>query len=61
MVGQISTLLAAEKINIADMLNKSKGDLAYNIIDIDGAIGEGTLTKLRAIPGIIMVRVLEKK
>jgi D-3-phosphoglycerate dehydrogenase len=61
MVGQITTLLAAEKINIADMLNKSKGDLAYNIIDIDGGIGEGTLTKLRTIAGIIMVRVLEKK
>jgi D-3-phosphoglycerate dehydrogenase len=61
MVGQITTLLAAEKINIADMLNKSKGDLAYNIIDIDGAIGEGTIAKLRATAGVIMVRVLEKK
>jgi len=60
MVGQISSLLATEKINIADMINKSKGDLAYNIIDIDGAIGESTLTKLKAITGIIMVRVLEK-
>ncbi len=61
MVGQITTLLAAEKINIADMLNKSRGDLAYNIIDIDNTITEGTLAKLRAVEGIIMVRVLEKK
>jgi D-3-phosphoglycerate dehydrogenase / 2-oxoglutarate reductase len=61
MVGQISTLLAAEKINIADMLNKSKGDLAYNIIDIDNEIPEATLAKLRAIEGIIMVWVLVKK
>ena len=61
MVGQITTLLAAEKINIADMLNKSKGDLAYNIIDVDSVINEGALAKLRAIEGIIMVRVLEKK
>jgi D-3-phosphoglycerate dehydrogenase len=61
MVGQISTLLAAEKINIADMLNKSKADLAYNIIDIDNIISEPTLKKLRAIEGIIMVRVLERK
>ncbi len=61
MVGQISTLLAAEKINIADMLNKSKADLAYNIIDIDNIISEPTLKKLRAIQGIIMVRVLEKR
>jgi D-3-phosphoglycerate dehydrogenase len=61
MMGQITSLLAAEKINIADMLNKSKGDLAYNIIDIDNTINESTLKKLRAIEGIIMVRVLEKK
>jgi D-3-phosphoglycerate dehydrogenase len=61
MVGQITTLLAAEKINIADMLNKSKTDLAYNIIDIDNEINESTLKKLKAIEGIIMVRVLEKK
>ena len=58
MVGQITSLLAQEKINIADMLNKSRGDLAYNIIDIDGAVSDGALKKLKAIPGIIMVREL---
>ena len=61
MVGQITTLLAAEKINIADMLNKSKGDLAYNIIDIDNVMSETALAKLKAVGGIIMVRVLEKQ
>jgi D-3-phosphoglycerate dehydrogenase len=61
MVGQITSLLASEKINIADMLNKSKGDLAYNIIDIDGVMNDAALTKLKAISGIIMVRVIEKK
>jgi D-3-phosphoglycerate dehydrogenase / 2-oxoglutarate reductase len=58
MVGQITTLLAAEKINIADLLNKSKGDLAYNIIDIDGAVNDGAVAKLKAIKGVIMVRVI---
>jgi D-3-phosphoglycerate dehydrogenase len=58
MVGQITTLLAGEKINIADLLNKSKGDLAYNIIDVDGAIGESAVQKLKAIKGVIMVRVI---
>ena len=58
MVGQITTLLAAEKINIADMLNKSKGDLAYNIIDIDGAVSDTAITKLKGIKGVIMVRVI---
>jgi D-3-phosphoglycerate dehydrogenase len=58
MVGQITTLLAAEKINIADLLNKSKGDLAYNIIDIDGAVTDAAIAKLKAIKGVIMVRVI---
>jgi D-3-phosphoglycerate dehydrogenase / 2-oxoglutarate reductase len=58
MVGQITTVLAAEKINIADLLNKSKGELAYNIIDIDGAVTDGAIAKLKAIKGVIMVRVI---
>jgi D-3-phosphoglycerate dehydrogenase len=60
MVGQITTLLASEKINIADMLNKSKGDLAYNIIDIDSEINDSVVSKLKTVNGVIMVRVLEK-
>ena len=38
MVGQISTALAAANLNIADLLNKSRGDLAYTLIDVDGAV-----------------------
>jgi D-3-phosphoglycerate dehydrogenase len=60
MVGQITTVLASEKINIADMINKHRGDLAYNIIDIDGAVSESTAQKLREIRGVIMVRVIGK-
>ena len=37
MVGQISTCLAAARLNIADLLNKSRGELAYTLIDTDGA------------------------
>jgi Phosphoglycerate dehydrogenase and related dehydrogenases len=58
MVGQITTTLAGEKCNIADLLNKSKGDLAYNIIDIDGAVTPAAIAKLKAIKGVIMVRVI---
>lgn len=58
MVGQITTILAEEKINIADLLNKSKGDLAYNIIDIDGKVTPAAVEKLKAIKGVIMVRVI---
>jgi len=59
MVGQMTTLLAAEKINISDMINKHRGDLAYNIIDIDGEISEKTIGMLKGIGGVIMVRVIK--
>jgi D-3-phosphoglycerate dehydrogenase len=60
MVGQITTVLAAEKINIADMMNKSAGDLAYNIIDIDGNVAEAQVEKLRKIEGVITARLIAK-
>lgn len=59
MVSQISSLLASQKLNIANMLNKNKADIAYNIIDLDGALPlNGLVDKLKSIEGIIMVRVL---
>ncbi len=60
MVGQITGVLAAEKINIADMLNKHKGELAYNIIDVDGGIPDGALDKIRGIEGVIMARIITR-
>jgi D-3-phosphoglycerate dehydrogenase len=58
MVGQISTCLADERLNIADLLNKSRGELAYTLIDTDAAIGETLLGKLRAIPGVLSARLI---
>lgn len=58
MVGQISTCLGDAGLNIADLLNKSRGELAYTIIDLDGAITEATLARIRSIPGILSVRDL---
>ncbi len=58
MVGQISTALAAANLNIADLLNKSRGELAYTLIDIDGAVPEAVLDKLRQIEGVLAVRVV---
>jgi D-3-phosphoglycerate dehydrogenase / 2-oxoglutarate reductase len=60
MVGQITTVLAGDKINIADMMNKSAGDFAYNIIDIDGQVSEAQVEKLRKIEGVVMVRLIPK-
>ena len=59
MVGQITTVLADAKINIADMLNKSRGDLAYNIIDVSSDVTEADLKKIEAIEGVIMTRLIE--
>jgi D-3-phosphoglycerate dehydrogenase len=56
MVGQVSTALAAASLNIANLLNKSRGDVAYALIDLDGDIPEAMLTTLRAIPGVLSVR-----
>ncbi|HEY5807543.1 MAG TPA: phosphoglycerate dehydrogenase, partial [Povalibacter sp.] len=56
MVGQISTALAADKLNIADLLNKSRGDLAYTLIDVDGAVPDATLARLSGIEGVLNVR-----
>ena len=50
MVGQISTCLAEARLNIADLLNKSRGDIAYTLIDTDAPIGADVVRKLRAIP-----------
>jgi len=58
MVGQITTILADAKVNIDDMLNKSKADIAYNIIDVDGVMGEDTLREIGAIAGVIMTRCI---
>ena len=61
MVGQVSTVLANAGLNIADLLNKSRGDLAYTIIDLDGKIEEASLQALRDIEGVLSVRHLPAK
>src|SRR5215469_9005138 len=58
MVGQISTCLAQRRINIADLLNKSRGDYAYTLIDADGSLGEELLAEIRAIEGVLSARLL---
>src|SRR6266702_3448451 len=57
MVGQISTCLAAHGINIADLLNKSRGEYAYTLIDADGGVGEELLERIGAIDGVLSARI----
>jgi D-3-phosphoglycerate dehydrogenase / 2-oxoglutarate reductase len=58
MVGQISTCLAAAGLNIADLLNKSSGELAYTLIDTDGTVSEELLARIRRIEGVLAARVI---
>ncbi len=58
MVGQVSTLLAGAGLNIADLLNRSRGDLAYTLVDIDGKLPEEVREKISSIEGVLAVRVL---
>ena len=58
MVGQISSLLAAANLNIHNMLNKSKGDIAYTLVDVDSVVSDVVLTQLAAIGGVLSVRYL---
>lgn len=58
MVGQISTCLAEAGLNIEDLLNKSRGDIAYTLLDTDAAIAPEVLGSIRAIPGVLAARTL---
>ena len=58
MVGQISTCLAEAGLNIADLLNKSKGEVAYTLIDIDGQVPPGLLERIRRIDGVLSARAV---
>ncbi len=58
MVGQVTTILANANQNIADLLNKSRGDIAYTIIDLDGQIADETLDAIRQIKGVLSLRSL---
>ena len=58
MVGQISTCLAEAGLNIEDLLNKSQGELAYTIVDVNGPVTPETVTRIRAIDGVLALRNL---
>ncbi|MDR0416856.1 MAG: phosphoglycerate dehydrogenase [Propionibacteriaceae bacterium] len=58
MVGQMSSLLAGAGLNIADLLNRSKGDLAYTLIDVEGPITPELLGQIREIDGVLSARAV---
>jgi D-3-phosphoglycerate dehydrogenase / 2-oxoglutarate reductase len=56
MVSKFTTILGEANFNIGGMINQNKGDLAYNIIDVDGKVDDDTLAKLSAIENVMNVR-----
>ncbi len=60
MVGQITTCLGDAGLNIEDLLNKSRGDVAYTVVDLHGDVPGDILARLRMIEGVLMLRYLGK-
>ena len=58
MLGQISTCMADAGLNIQDMLNKSRSELAYTLVDVDSALSADCLESIAAIDGVLNVRAL---
>ncbi|MDT8388346.1 MAG: phosphoglycerate dehydrogenase [Thiogranum sp.] len=58
MLGQISTTLAASGLNIVDMINKSKGELAYTLVDVETSISQACIDQIAATEGVLAVRVV---
>lgn len=58
MIGQFTTILAKDNMNIADLTNKSKGKYAYTMIDIDSPVPAGVVEELKAVGEVLRVRIL---
>ena len=58
MVGQISTAVAQAGLNIHNMLNKSRKDMAYSLVDVDSAVPHQVIDKVAAIAGVLAVHYL---
>ena len=59
MIGQIAAILHEKHLNIADMLNRSKNEIGYTIIDIEGELPKELFDKILAISGVKIVRLLQ--
>ena len=58
MLGQISTTMAAAGLNIHNMLNKSRGEMAYTLVDVDSVVEPAVVERLAAIRGVLVARYL---
>jgi D-3-phosphoglycerate dehydrogenase len=58
VLGQVLSVLAERQVNVIDMMNKSRGELAFNIIDVDGTADPAVAAAIQAVPHVIRVRVV---
>ncbi len=58
MIGQISTILARERLNIHNMMNRSRGDMAYTLVDTDSSVSDALIGEMSGIPGVLAVRYI---
>lgn len=58
VLGQVLSVLAERQVNVIDMMNKSRGELAFNIIDVDGTPDPAVAAAIQAVPHVIRVRVV---
>ena len=58
MIGQFTAILTKENINIADMINKSRGEYAYTMIDVDSEVKDTVVEELEKVEGVKKVRVI---
>jgi len=58
MLGQISTAMANAGLNIHTMVNKSRGEMAYTLVDVDSNVPDSVVKELCAITGVLAVRYL---
>lgn len=58
MLGQISETLGLAKLNIHDMVNRSRGELAYTVVDVDSTVSPDVVAKIAAIDGVLMARIV---
>ena len=59
LISQFTGVMAAEGVNISEMVNKSKGDYAYTLLDLDSKATESAVEKIRKVSGVIKVRVVK--
>jgi D-3-phosphoglycerate dehydrogenase len=58
VLGRVLSVLADNQVNVVDMVNKSRGELAFNIVDVEQAPGKAVIDAIQAVEQVIRVRVI---